>query len=295
MAEQRATENRSVADRVLVGTRIIWRPVANPLLEILQVRDSVMRCGMFQDRYVLALSSGCGRTIKYRGRTVEQEDGAFFLSEPGDVHTSPAASGVESMDVMFIDPSVVRRVGTANGFGDVHWRAITVRDDELARDFRTTLSLLRDGDPATSRTAFDEFLACAIHRYGDGRMHSNRVRQDRALVRTARGLLHDRMREPIALSEIAEHLGITTSHLVRSFSAELGTPPHRYLVHLRVERARALLANGFSIVESAHSVGFADQSHLHRHFTRIIGMTPGEYARSVRTHLCAPANAANAK
>ncbi|WP_299690788.1 hypothetical protein [Hydrocarboniphaga sp.] len=32
----------------------------------------------------------------------------------------------------------------------------------------------------------------------------------------------------------------------------------------------------------AAAVGFADQAHLARHFTRIVGITPGEYAKQIR-------------
>jgi AraC-like DNA-binding protein len=265
------------------GSRIIWRPVAIRQVEILQVKDSDARCGMFQDRYMIALSSGCTRTIRYRHRIVEQEKGTFVLIEPGEVHVSRPASGLESMDVMFIDPPIVRRIAAAEGIGDVHWRVLTAVDNDLACDFRTTLASLRC-DKQEARVAFDVFVGRAIRCYAVGHFHSDRIGQDRALVRDARELLHDRMVDRISIKEIAKQLGVSPSHLVRSFSAELGTPPHRYLVHVRVERARALIANGLSAIDSAHAVGFADQSHLHRHFTKIIGLTPGEYARTVRGH-----------
>lgn len=69
-------------------------------------------------------------------------------------------------------------------------------------------------------------------------------------------------------------------HLVRTFSLRFGLPPHRYLDARRVERARSLLLDGTPPAATAAAVGFHDQAHLHRRFVRLVGVTPGRYARS---------------
>ena len=58
-------------------------------------------------------------------------------------------------------------------------------------------------------------------------------------------------------------------------------PPHAYQTHRRVERARALLAAGETLSATAWLTGFADQSHLTRHFRRAVGVTPGAYRAAV--------------
>jgi AraC family transcriptional regulator len=56
-----------------------------------------------------------------------------------------------------------------------------------------------------------------------------------------------------------------------------------YLREVRVRRAAARLATGNeSIADIALAVGFADQSHLHRWFVRLIGETPARYRRQLR-------------
>ncbi|HLK38877.1 MAG TPA: helix-turn-helix transcriptional regulator, partial [Polyangiaceae bacterium] len=69
-------------------------------------------------------------------------------------------------------------------------------------------------------------------------------------------------------------------HLVRTFRTEVGLPPYEYLTYLRVSRARELLRRGVFVAEAAQAVGFCDESQLHRHFRRIVGVPPGVYARS---------------
>ena len=75
--------------------------------------------------------------------------------------------------------------------------------------------------------------------------------------------------------------GMCRYALVRAFTREIGIPPHAYQIHLRISKARALIAAGKALSEVSLQVGFSDQSHLHRHFRRLVGMTPGQYARAV--------------
>jgi AraC-like DNA-binding protein len=51
----------------------------------------------------------------------------------------------------------------------------------------------------------------------------------------------------------------------------------------RIRAARRLLERGTPAAEAAARTGFFDQSHLHRHFTRTLGMTPAAYAAALRS------------
>lgn len=73
--------------------------------------------------------------------------------------------------------------------------------------------------------------------------------------------------------------GCTEFHLIRLFRAAKGASPHGYLVQLRLEHARRLLAAGCSIVDAALASGFSDQSHLTRQFRARFGVTPGLYRK----------------
>lgn len=84
--------------------------------------------------------------------------------------------------------------------------------------------------------------------------------------------------DDIALETLAHLESMSVFHFVRLFRAEVGLPPHQYLIARRVERACYLLqTTALPIAAIAHEVGFANQSHLTRHFKRIVGVTPGQY------------------
>ena len=101
-------------------------------------------------------------------------------------------------------------------------------------------------------------------------------------VAAARDLLHGRLADPPTLSELADAVDSQPFGLLRAFRAAFGLPPHAYLNQARVRRARALLGTGQRPAEVAAAVGFSDQAHLARHFTRSVGVPPGAYARERR-------------
>ncbi|MDM9379867.1 AraC family transcriptional regulator [Chlorogloeopsis sp. ULAP01] len=87
--------------------------------------------------------------------------------------------------------------------------------------------------------------------------------------------MHAHLDQDISLEVLAQSVNLSPSHLRRLFKQATGMAPHQYLINLRINRAKELLlSGGFSVNEVAAEVGFADQSHLHRHFKRIFGVTP---------------------
>lgn len=94
-----------------------------------------------------------------------------------------------------------------------------------------------------------------------------------------RDLLHGEDASRLDLNAFAAEAGVSHYQLSRGFKRIYGVPPHAYELQLRVERARSMLRHGYSVAEAAQAQSFADSSHLIRHFRRIWGLTPGQYAR----------------
>ena len=107
------------------------------------------------------------------------------------------------------------------------------------------------------------------------------VRSDHSRpVRRALAFIRERLEESISLEELATHVDLDKFHLCRAFRAQVGMPPHAYLTHLRVARAKELLTRGVRPSELAPLVGFYDQAQLTRHFRRLVGTTPARYVKS---------------
>jgi AraC family transcriptional regulator len=82
----------------------------------------------------------------------------------------------------------------------------------------------------------------------------------------------------LSLAELAGVAGISTFHFAREFKRATGITPHQHVINYRVERAKAMLADGeLPLVEVGFRSGFSHQSHFTRLFRRLTGTTPQTY------------------
>jgi AraC family transcriptional regulator len=85
----------------------------------------------------------------------------------------------------------------------------------------------------------------------------------------------------LSLNELAAIAQLSQYHFCHAFKQATGLSPHQYLIQQRLERAKQLLKQReMTIGEVAISCGFTHQSHLHRHFKRLTGVTPKTWRNS---------------
>ncbi|ACA20398.1 transcriptional regulator, AraC family [Methylobacterium sp. 4-46] len=83
----------------------------------------------------------------------------------------------------------------------------------------------------------------------------------------------------VTIDDLCAVSGLRRRQTIEAFKRCTGLPPHAYHVVLKVKAVKAMLRAGLSAAEAAAQAGFADQSHMTRHFVSIVGMTPGAYAQ----------------
>jgi AraC-like DNA-binding protein len=82
---------------------------------------------------------------------------------------------------------------------------------------------------------------------------------------------------PQALADVA---GLSTSHFARVFRSTVGKSPYAYLLQRRMERAKEMmLETDLPLVQIALDCGLADQAHLTKLFTRVVGIGPAAWRR----------------
>lgn len=87
----------------------------------------------------------------------------------------------------------------------------------------------------------------------------------------------------LTIAEVARVAGLAPNYFLRAFRQELGTPPHQYLLALRVTAAeRMLLETDLGLAPIAYATGFSSQSHMTTAFTKLRGRTPGTYRQRPR-------------
>ncbi|MEM8801010.1 MAG: AraC family transcriptional regulator [Pseudomonadota bacterium] len=94
-------------------------------------------------------------------------------------------------------------------------------------------------------------------------------------------LMHDRIEEGVTLTELARLSGRNVYQFSRAFRLRAGVPPYKYLIWLRIERARGMLeATDMPLVEIAYACGFSSQAHMTTVFTNTLSTTPGEFRKN---------------
>jgi len=97
-------------------------------------------------------------------------------------------------------------------------------------------------------------------------------------VRRVKEHVDAHLSESVDLAQMAGVAGLSVFHFAREFRQATGVTPHCYLTRRRVERAQDLLVNSsMHLSDIASAAGFFDQSHMARHFRKILGTTPREF------------------
>jgi transcriptional regulator GlxA family with amidase domain len=93
-----------------------------------------------------------------------------------------------------------------------------------------------------------------------------------------------RLGDPLTLTDLAAHAGMSLRTFARRFNDEVGLSPGRWIVQQRVARARHLLeASDLSVDRIAGEVGFATGASLRQHLQATIGVSPQTYRRTFQT------------
>ncbi|MDB5976985.1 MAG: hypothetical protein JWR07_3745, partial [Nevskia sp.] len=103
------------------------------------------------------------------------------------------------------------------------------------------------------------------------------------ILRSLDQYIRNNLERTLPVEALAAVAGLSPTHFARAFKNSVGVAPHHYLTQQRVEKAAQLLAGSeHSMAEIAQAVGFSDQSHLSRCFTRLTGTTPSAYRHARR-------------
>ena len=89
--------------------------------------------------------------------------------------------------------------------------------------------------------------------------------------------------QPLPLARLAAVAGLSHTHFAHAFRYATGQPPHRYLLQLRIEEARRLLAQTDDpIIQVGMQCGFESPTHLATTFRKATGMSPREWRAANR-------------
>ncbi|WP_145316781.1 MULTISPECIES: AraC family transcriptional regulator [unclassified Rhizobium] len=234
------------------------------------------------DTYALGVTMRGVQTFRYRGEQRYSLPGRVIILHPDELHDGGAATEDGLVyRMLYLEPSVLFQCLEAARVG------LPFVDDPVVEDNRLAgllLAALGELDRELDELFVDDFVS----RLTDGLVQHARLPQRRlgsiawGQVKTARDYLEAHVTRGVRSQELERITGLDRFALARHFRAAFATSPHRFLLMRRLQQAKAMIGAGEPIAEVAAATGFADQSHLTRHFKKAFGIAPGAWNTMVQ-------------
>lgn len=222
------------------------------------------------------MEAGGHRSASGRG-PVEAVAGHIVTSNPGEVHDGvPLDKATRRWRMIHVAPATMARLVDQE---DSEFSRPVFEDPTLRAAINRVFHCWDEPDAATSAVceeALTQVCGLLVLHHSQRRC---KVAAPAALHKVRECLL-DHMTDPPDLAQLAHLAALSRFQLLRQFARWQGLPPFAWLQQQRLRQARHLIASGSPLAESATACGFADQSHLHRQFTRSFGFTPGQWQRA---------------
>lgn len=233
------------------------------------------------EHLVIALVEKGVQQYTYQGSVHRTPPGQIFFVDGGESHTGESATEDGYLyRTLCLNPRVFMQLAQEVTDREElpHFRGAVVADRQLFNRLATLHCAVANGAPTMDRESF--LLAIVEHltrTHVEQRRESLQIGREDFVVRQVREYLEAHYAEDVSLAQLGVLTYRSSFHLARAFSKVYGLPPHAYLESIRVEHARELLKSGMSVVDTALSVGYSDQSHFTHRFRRHTGITPGQY------------------
>jgi AraC-like DNA-binding protein len=215
------------------------------------------------------------------GKAYTAPGGSIILVNPGEVHTGYSAASEPWLYRSFYPSSELmidaspHRVSSAR---QPFFSSRVIQDRQVAAMLiRAHRTLTRKRDFLGGHSQLLQALEWLVDRHAEQPEQTSNVHAENNKMRRVRDYLIDNSAENVSLHTLSKITGLSPSYLVRAFKKSFGIPPHKFLMNVRIERAKAGLIQNLPIAHVAYETGFADQSHLTRAFKRIVGVTPARY------------------
>ena len=254
-------------------------------IERLRVRMRGARYRMHRhDTYAIGATVSGVQTFWFRGERRASLPGDVLVIHPDEPHDGCNGDQRPLLyDMLYVSPSALapaaprRRRAWSPPFIDDGVRKSQVLRSIVAQAF------LGFPHPLDELETVDLLagLAQALEREG-GRCDTAPATVNWKAVRRARDLLEAEGQAAVTADGLERATGVSRYSLARQFRSAFSISPHQYLLGRRIRQARRLIASGDPLAEVALECGFADQSHLTRHFLSRVGLTPGQFRAACR-------------
>lgn len=228
------------------------------------------------DTYAIGSTLAGVQSFNYRRGQRHSLPGNTMVLHPDEVHDGQAGTDEGfQYRMIYVEPALFQAVlqGRALPFiegGVTTDPRLAAAASNLLQHVGATLEPLEHSDAMSELAHALETVAGAPLRSAKG---------DFLAARRAHDYLHAHGAQTVTLDELEAATGRDRWSLSHDFRMFYGTSPYRFQTMRRLDTVRRLLLEGTSLSQAAAVAGFADQSHMTRHFAKTFGLTPGRWLR----------------
>ena len=112
---------------------------------------------------------------------------------------------------------------------------------------------------------------------------TNAVHSENEVVRQAQQFISENIRQKLSVPLVAEHVDVSPSYLTVLFHKNLQISPGEYIRRVKLQESKRMIReNDLNFTEIAAALQYSTVHHFSRQFKEKFGITPTEYAKSVR-------------
>lgn len=235
----------------------------------------------FHDYYVIGFIETGIRCLSCKNKEYTIGQGNILLFNPNDNHSCVQCDG-GTLDYRGLNISKETMLSLVEeitgqrillGFSEN-----VIENDELKCYLHSLHQMIMDGSKEFEKEEMLLLLiSLLIEQYGQP--FSSCIPECSKEIENACVFMSEHFAEHITLEELCKRSGLSKSTLLRAFTKSKGITPYRYLQTVRISRAKELLEQGVSTIDTAVQTGFSDQSHFSSFFHMFIGLSPAAYRR----------------
>ena len=123
----------------------------------------------------------------------------------------------------------------------------------------------------------------AVKPTGSKVKNANVVQNENEIIRRAQQFVAAHICEKLSVPMVASQVGVSPSYLTVLFHKNLQISPGEYIRRIKLQESKQMIReNNLNFTQIASALQYSTVHHFSRQFKEKFGITPTEYAKSVR-------------
>jgi AraC-like DNA-binding protein len=219
----------------------------------------------------------------YRNRKIMIPPNELYIIEPQEIHSEYLVQEEEvGFNFIFIPTDLLKQVSIDLFDGNkLNFQDLVIKDKSLnfqiIQKLKTTFNSYQNLSTQLEREQnFIDFISLLSN--VKSRLKERDFKNEgKKIIANLKEYMSENIFTAISLDILSNEMAVSKFHLGRIFLEETNMTIHKYLMNLKICKAKELLNNDTSIGDIASKLGFTDKSHFIKCFKRATAQTPGEF------------------